>query len=202
MNGTGFENAVPKRRSCAKMKAYKSRRHCLLLYPEDGTHVKALEYIERHYRYAYIKHDKDVIEETGELKKEHWHVVVEFQNAKYNTAVAKEMGITDNYIQECRNIENALEYLIHYREETKHQYDIAEVKGDLRNKLIKYMNNDSRDEGEKTVELLDYIESYQGELSVTKVARKSAELGLWDVFRRASAIYIRIIDEHNSRYKA
>lgn len=184
------------------MKAYKSRRHCILLYPEDETHVKALEHVERYYKYAYIKHDKDVVEETGELKKEHWHVVVEFQNAKYNTAVAKEMGITDNYIQECRNIENALEYLIHYREETKYQYDIAEVKGDLRNKLIKYMNNDSRDEGEKTVELLDYIENYKGLLSVTRVARKSAELGLWDVFRRASSIYIRVIDEHNEAYEA
>ena len=71
----------------------------------------------------------------------------------------------------------------------------------MRNKLIKYMNNDSRDEGEKTVELLDYIENYRGLLSVTRVARKSAELGLWDVFRRASTIYIRIIDEHNEAYK-
>lgn len=184
------------------MKAYKSRRHCVLLYPEDEKHVKALEHIERYYKYAYIKHDKDANEETGELKKEHIHVVVEFQNAKYNTAVAKELEITENYIQECRNVENALEYLIHYNEEKKYQYDIAEVKGDLKNKLIKYVRNDKRDEGEKTMELIEYIEAYDGQLTVTKVAKKSAELGLWDVFRRASAIYIRIIDEHNQSYTA
>lgn len=179
------------------MDSYKSRRHCLLLYPDDPTHVRALDHIEHYYRNCYILHDKDVHADTGELKKPHYHVIVEYNNAKYNTAIAKELGITLNYIQECRNYTSALEYLIHYNEETKYQYPLDDVKGELKAKLIKTLNTDQRSEDDKVMDLIGWINNYSGHLSVTRFAQEAAERGMWDVFRRSAVIYIKIIDEHN-----
>lgn len=182
------------------MEKFRSRKVCLMLYPEeDLTHKKALGYIKNNYDYAYIIHDKD-FNEVGELKKSHVHVIVQFQNAKWNTAFAEELEITSNYIQPIRNFENCLEYLIHYNDENKYQYEIDEVQGNLKKKLIKYLANDGQDENEKSLSLIDYIENYEGFLSVSNFAKYTCSVGQWDVFRRASGIYLQIIQDHNYKY--
>lgn len=182
------------------MDKFRSRKMCLMLYPdEDITHKKALEHIKNNYDYAYIIHDKD-FNEKGELKKSHIHLIVQFQNAKWNTSFAKDIGITSNYIQSIRNYENCLEYLIHYNDENKYQYDIEEVQGNLKKKLKQYLSNDGIDENEKSLSLIDYIESYDGYLSVSEFAKYTCFVGQWDVFRRASSIYLQIILDHNYKY--
>lgn len=104
---------------------FRDRKFCLLLYPEDETHVKALEHIKRNYNYALICHNRDT-DENGEIKKAHYHVVirVDGQNAIWNTSLAKDLEITPNYIQRCRNLDRALMYLTHYNEADKMQYEI------------------------------------------------------------------------------
>jgi len=181
---------------------YRGRKHCLLLYPnEDESHRKAIEYIKLNYDYALIVHDKDFSNDTGEIKKAHTHIVLSCDNAKWNTALATELGITPNYIQQCRNYENALNYLIHYNDDTKYQYSINEVKGNLKQKLEKLLINDKKDENDKSIELIEYIKNYEGVLSVSRFAKYSAEIGMWDVFRRASFIFLKLIEEHNFSYK-
>lgn len=170
---------------------------CLLLYLEDSSHKKALDYIKLNYDYAYIVHDKDY-NEQGEIKKSHVHVVVSFKNAKWNTAFAEEINLSENYIQSIRNYENCLEYLIHYNDTDKYQYDIEEVSGTLKQKLVKFLNNDEKDENEKTLELITYIQNYKGYLSITQFSYYCCSVGMWDVFRRAATIYLTIIQEHNN----
>lgn len=183
------------------MNAYRSRKHCLLLYPDDSFHVKAKEYIERYYNYAYILHDKDLKKDSEELKKEHWHFVVQFQNATYNTALSKELGISLNYIQECRNMDKALEYLIHWNEETKYQYSFSEVKGPLKRNLMKLLESERFSEDDKAKNLIEYIMNYPGYLSATQLALAACSMDKWSVFRRASSLYLRILDDHNEEYK-
>ena len=179
---------------------YRSRKHCLLLYPlEDETHKKALEYIKTNNDYAMIVHDKDQ-NEDGELKKSHTHVVLTCSNAKWNTALAEELGITVNYIQKCRDFEGALDYLIHYNDDTKYQYSLDDVKGNLKNKLMKFINNDDKDENEKTLELITFIECFDGIISITEFARYVAKIGYWSVYRRALSSYHAMINEHNLKY--
>lgn len=182
------------------MENYRSRRHCLLLYPDDETHIKALEYIKHNYEHLYILHDKDVYNDTGELKKPHYHVIVEFKSAKWRSALAKELGITENYIEQVNNYEKALEYLVHFNDDEKFPYSFDEVKGTFKDKLYKFMLNDGKDENEKSMELIEYIVNYPSELSVSAFAYWCAKVGKWDVFRRSSHIFIRIIDEHNEFY--
>lgn len=180
------------------MDTYRSRKHCLLLYPDDSSHVDALKHIERYYNYAYILHDKDKDKE-GKLKKAHWHVVVRFQNATYNTAFAKELGIAINYIQECRNDDAALQYLIHWNEETKEHYDFGDVKGPLRKKLKKLLDDEVVPQSTKAQQIIKYIDS-SGYLSAYQLTMACCELDLWDVFRRSSSLFLRILDDHNEPY--
>lgn len=163
--------------------------------------MKALEYIKLNYDYASIVHDKDVDFETGEIKKSHTHVVVSFNNAKWNTAFAEEIGIGENYIQSIRSYENCLEYLIHYNDDTKFRYDIEEVQGSLKNKLKKFIINDDKDENEKCIELLKYIDDFNDYLTIRQFAEYCANCGMWDVFRRSASIYLSIINEHNFYYR-
>lgn len=186
---------------------YKDNKFRFLLYPADSTHVKALEEIKLSYEYAYILHDKDVYEEDdlergkkkGDLKDPHWHVVIRFSSGsskRWSTALAKELGIEPNYIRECKNIDKALEYLIHYNDDDKYQYKEDEVQGPLRKRMIASMNKGDVTEDERVDRLIDFINE-SGYLTVTEFAKYCATNGYWDVFRRSGVIFCKILEEHN-----
>ena len=189
---------------------YRSRVHMLLLYPDCESHVKAVEKIQQSYDYALILHDKDYFTDedekknaehvSGLLKKEHWHVVVRFNQAKWSSAICSELGIEHNYIENVNRFDNALQYLIHYNDSDKAQYSIDEVKGNLKQKLVESINKVEKSEGEKVVELIEYIEKQDYKISIKAFANYCASQGYWSEFRRSATIFIKIIDEHNSQF--
>lgn len=180
---------------------FRSRTISLLLYPDDLTHCKAMEQIKANYDYVAILHDKDKVAETNELKKPHWHVILRFKNANWNSAICKELGIELNYSEQIRNFDNAMMYLIHYNDSDKAQYDISEVFGTFTNRLTDIINNQNKSEGEKVLELIEFIENYDGVLSVSVFARHCASNGYWSEFRRSGAIFCKMIDEHNEEMR-
>ena len=113
---------------------FRSRLFVAVLYPEDPAHVECMEKLNKNgYNFAAILHDKDVYEDgehEGETKKAHWHIIVRFKNAVWNTAVAKELGIEPNYLEACKDGDSALLYLVHYGKEEKFQYEYEAVFGD------------------------------------------------------------------------
>lgn len=187
---------------------YRSRNHMLLLYPEDATHVKAMDIIKESYEYLAIKHDKDIIDaddikddanaEIGKPKKEHWHVIVSFDNARWNTSLAKDLGITENYIREVQKLDNAMQYLLHYNDNNKAQYDIDEVFGTFKDKLEDSIEKKQLTEGEKVSDMIDAIISSDKRWTVTEFAKYCAVNGYWAEFRRSGAIFCKIIEEHNN----
>lgn len=181
------------------LEKYRSRVHMLLLYPTDESHVLALEKIQSSYDYAYCLHDKDIAED-GSIKKAHWHVVIRFNQAVWSSAICKELGIEHNYIENVKRFDNALQYLIHYNDTEKAQYTIDEVFGNLKTKLVESINKVEKSEGEKVVELIQFIQEYDGKLTVTEFASYCAINGYWSEFRRSGAIFCKMIDEHNEHY--
>lgn len=179
------------------MEKFRSRRFCLLLYTsEDDTHIKALDYIKNNYEnYAYIVHDKD-INKDNELKKAHTHIVLEFNNARWSSSLAEELGITPNYIQNCKNFEKALDYLIHFNDDTKYQYDINEVKGSLKKQLIKQMNSFNKDENEIVKEIIEMINN-SDLIDISTFVKVMCDLGYYSYFRRSLSLFLRLIDIHN-----
>lgn len=170
----------------------------LVLYPnEDPTHNFALEYIKENYsKYAYIMHDKDLLED-GSSKKLHYHIVISFNNYRWRNAIASELGITPNYIEKIRNLENALKYLIHYNNSNKYQYAIEEVQGTLRHKLENYINTQDKTESEKVLELLQYIESQKTYLRLSDFIKFVCDSNLYDIYRRSATTFVKLLEEHN-----
>ena len=62
---------------------YRSRTHMLLLYPEDLTHLNAIEKIKQSYDYALILHDKDIFTVEDETKNQE-HKAGTYKKAHYN----------------------------------------------------------------------------------------------------------------------
>lgn len=179
---------------------YRSRVHMILLYPDNKSHVEALEKIKASYDFAGILHNKDKMED-GTDKKDHWHIVVRFSQAKWNTAICKELGIEERFIEDVKKFDNALQYLIHYNDNDKAQYTTDEVFGSLKTKLVESINKVEKSEGEKVVELIEFIKNYDGRLTITEFAQYCAMNGYWAEFRRSGAIFCKIIDEHNQEYQ-
>ena len=180
---------------------FRDRKFCLLLYPlEDESHKNAIDIIKRSYDYAMITHDSD-LDEEGNLKKSHTHLVIRFNNPVWNSALAKDLGIEINYIQKCRSLERSLLYLVHYNEPDKFQYDTRKVQGNLKQKLLNYIKNSGKDESEKVLDLLDYIDSYVGCLDEQDFVRYVATNGMYDIYRRSTVTFIRALQKHNEPYE-
>ena len=186
---------------------YRSRVHLILLYPDNPDHLEVLDKITKSYDFAGIVHNRDMWTEedeklnpshkAGDLKKEHIHIVLRTQNAVWNTALCKELGLDDKFCEQVKNIERSLQYLLHYNEPDKTQYSIDDVFGCLRTKLSESISKNEKSEGEKVLELLDYIDNFQGQLRISDFARYCASNGYWSEFRRSGAIFLKVIAESN-----
>jgi len=180
---------------------YRSRTHMLLLYPDNEQHCKAVEKIKQSYDYAMILHNRDYFtdgENAGELKKEHWHIVLRFKDGVWSSAICKDLGIEHNYIEEVKKFDNALMYLIHYNDKEKALYTIDEVQGNLKKRLAEIINKIEKSEGEKVFELIEHIEQQDKIITIKDFASYCAQNGYWSEFRRSATIFIKIIEEHNN----
>lgn len=178
---------------------FRDRKFVAVLYPEDDTHREAIEKLKAGgYNFAAILHDKDVYEDgehAGELKKPHWHIVIRFKNAVWNTAIAKELGITPNYLEACKDVDSSLLYLVHYGNEKKAQYDYEEVFGPLRLKLATLLAD--TDEGTRVLNIVEIIENSPGPIGYSELLKKAVAAGLYADLRRMGTFAVGLMREHN-----
>lgn len=189
---------------------YRSRNFLLLLYPEDPTHAEAMKRLDEcGFQYAAILHDKDTWEEgeedfdpakhtPGEVKKAHWHVVVKFLNPRWDTALAKELGIKTNYIWECKDLNDRLLYLVHAKHPAKYQYDYDAVFGPLKPSLQKLLDNETEDE--RMLRIVDMIDDEPGKVSARAMLRKLGANGLYGEARRMGYLLKWLVEEHNAEF--
>lgn len=177
-----------------------------MLYPDDDTHVECIERMKRSsYKFAAILHDKDTwsdeeneSHEPGTPKKAHWHIVVKFAQARWNTAIAEELGIAVNYLEPCRNVDGALLYMVHEGFPDKYQYDSEEVFGSLKPALLKLLVAD--DEGSRVIEIVNMIDSCPGTVTYREILLRVCNNGLYGEFRRLGSGAKWLIDEHNAEF--
>ncbi len=192
------------------MEKYRARVHMLLLYPDNESHLEVLSKITKSYDYAGITHNRDIWTEEdekknpehkqGELKKEHIHIVLRTPNATWNSAICKELGLEEKFCEQVKNIDRALQYLLHYNEPDKTQYSIDDVYGGLRTKLAESIQKNEKSEGEKVVDLIKFIRESDRPITITEFAEHCATNGYWAEFRRSGAIFVKILDEQNQRF--
>ena len=166
------------------MNRFRSKYFSLVLYPsEDSSHHKAMEYIVNHFDYAIIKHDKD-INDNLELIKEHCHIVIAFPNYRYLSSVQKELDIPVNYIEMSSSLESALKYLIHFNNKEKYQYDVSQVSGTLKKKLVEFLERDTHaGESVEVACILDFINN-SGIIEFNEILSWVCENNFYSSFRR------------------
>lgn len=184
----------------------KKRNWAMVLYPDDPSHVAAMELLEKGgYKYVAILHNQDTwadgeseAHEAGEPKKEHWHVVLKFTQARYNTALAKELGLKENYLEPCANFDAACLYLVHANAEEKHQYEPTELFGSLVSTVVKLLSDD--DEGTRVLEIVKTIDRSPGRAKYRDVLVWACQNGYYGEFRRLGSGVKYLIDEHNEEF--
>ena len=73
-------------------------------------------------------HDMDADEETGEIKKPHYHVVIMHDNKKSVEQVKEEFDIIGGVgIEKIINMPSYARYLCHLDQKDKHQYSVEDV---------------------------------------------------------------------------
>lgn len=178
----------------------RDRKYVAVLYPEDPTHSACMDkLLQGGYNYAAILHDQDVYEDgehQGELKKPHWHIVLKFKNAVWNTSVANELGIEQNYLQQCKNVDAALLYLVHYGYDDKAQYDLEKVFGPLQVRLSTLLSDS--DESTRVLTIYDMIRNSPGIVTYTEIFEKACKSGLYSDVRRMGTQLGWLINEHNA----
>ena len=105
----------------------------LVTYASIRDLNKLLSY-SKHWAYCF--HDKDINEETGELKVPHFHVICTFDNQVSLEHIRALLESGQNTLGECRrkcgsnwiplNVSSLYAYLIHQGYEDKYQYDETE----------------------------------------------------------------------------
>lgn len=178
---------------------FRDRKFVAVLYPEDPSHVECIDkLLSGGYNFAGILHNQDVYEDgehEGELKKPHWHIVLRFKNAVWNTAIAKELGITPNYLEACKDVDSALLYLVHYGNEKKAQYEYESVFGPLKLKLATLLAD--TDEGTRVLNIVEIIENSPGPIGYSELLKKAVAAGLYADLRRMGAFAVGLMREHN-----
>lgn len=94
------------------------RRNYTFALTKDNDRI--IKIVEKYPKYAYIKHDKDDAET-------HYHYYVEFPSPRSLNAVAKELNIPPNMLEQVYSKKGILQYLTHENAKGKHQYLPEEI---------------------------------------------------------------------------
>lgn len=142
----------------------RSRLWFVLLYPDNPDHVQALELIKGNHLFVGILHDSDrwsgsdeVVDpnhKAGELKKPHWHLVVKFNDAVWNTSLSKQWSLDTRWMKNCRSFKDGVFYLVHRGFPDKFQYDPDLLFGPLRDDAIRILAGRRSDDTERIVSLV------------------------------------------------
>ncbi len=183
-----------------EMEKFRSRNFRLVLYPDCEAHVRAYEKMQASgTNYAMILHDRDPHPDNpDEFKKAHWHFVLKYKNAIWSSALAKDLGIEENYIMKCDNLDGALLYLVHQGLDDKAQYDITEVSGSLSTRLAFLLADD--DESTRALNIYDIIRNSPGKVTYTEVFLKACKAGLYGDFRKMGVGVSYLISDKNADF--
>lgn len=185
------------------MEKFRSRNFCLVLYPEDETHAAAVLKLAQGYKYLAVLHNRDVYDAddtdddtlVGTPKKEHWHIVLKFPQARWNNAVAKELGIAENYVQRCVSLDDYLVYMLHVELPHKAQYDKSEAFGTMVPELLLALQK-VKTPDEKALEVIDIIDSL-GMCDMRMVIVECAKAGRFGDLRQMGSWVPFLIQDHN-----
>lgn len=174
----------------------------IILWADNDNHKLALDYIIHNFEnYIYIFHDRDFKEDTGEIKKSHYHVILHFPNARTIKTLSKKLNVEENNFYFIKSLTGQLRYLIHFDDEDKTRYNVDEVKGTLY-MLSKFKKSirGSQDETSEVSQIYEYI--YTSDyLSLDDLLEFVLDNNLYSSFRRNYTLFKDLLHLYGNRRK-
>lgn len=198
----------------------KTGRFCnfsLLLYNEDTYYDSVLKVLNEDCSFGAIVHDNDLLED-GSSEKVHTHVVLRFKDARSISSLASFLGVPDRLIQPLtRNGDQRTDsddrldlvtfyrYMIHNTPKCRanrlhwSEYSVAEVFGTLAPEIERYNSSDLNSDADSALaqQIMSYITSNDGYVSVSDLTAYCLANGLWSSFRRGFAVWSKVLSDHN-----
>ena len=151
------------------------------IYPDSTSYnysdilLLGLEYFDE---FGYITHDKDINEESGELKKSHIHWVGRLKNPRTLKTIANKFDLNDNDVECVKSFKAIVRYLIHADNEDKAQYNISDIQGSINDLMQYFTTMEEYEVAKKMLELRD------GGYSWRDVFYEMCKLGQFNGFKR------------------
>lgn len=179
-------------------KPTKSRKYICLTYETEKDSIEAKITACGAAKWAYAVHDKDILDgETGERKKPHTHIVLNFNNARSITAVADYFEILPQFVEPVKgkSERGALRYLLHLDNPEKHQYSQDELVTVGYNKSIWQQ---AQSEEERVMELIDIIKDPKIKTYSDLIAA-AVRSGCWTELRRGGYLLTKAFEEEREK---
>lgn len=179
--------------------AEQSRRFCGILYPDADNYDcdYVLETIKSYFdEWAYILHDKDVVEESGELKKAHYHWVGGLKNPVQISTVINRLEVPGQSIEYVRkrggkdNWKGAVRYLVHDANPEKYQYSVENVVSNF--DINRFLSN--RDDVMQIQRIIGFIDENPN-CTLRMVYDFAVKNGCYSELRRAQTLIKDILKE-------
>lgn len=155
--------------SLEEIKPQRFRNFTLILYQDTTSYnfEETLRIIKSQKKWAYIKHMPEADE-----KKEHYHVILSFDNQSSISALSKKTGVPVQHIKGIKNFRSMCRYLIHKDDEEKYQYSLDQVKvSPLFSKEYKKQFDDIETEDEIIDKIYNFIDGLKGKFGYAQTQR-------------------------------
>lgn len=192
----------------------RSKNFIIILYDENEHYYEIMEQI-KNCRYARMVHDKDIWSEQkynsmkeycdehgykiGDVVKTHEHIVLNFDNARWLSAVQKMFSfIPSNNIQVCNNLRGAIRYLIHADDPEKTQYSLSSLDTNMWDVVNKQFL-DKVDSDSVAIGIINFINDNIGYCDETDVIKYLTAIGHPSYYPRYRNLVIDLLKNKSKK---
>lgn len=176
------------------------RNYLGVIYEDDERFDNQLFNLSQEKDAIWIKHDKD-LDDEGNLKKPHYHFVVQLKNACTLSSMAKRLEVNENMLEYVKNVNSSLKYLIHYKDDNKYNYDAKDIQSNSEKLKRRFLDLVSKDtpETDKMVSIYEFIQSQTDYIDPNILFKYAVKNNIWDAYRRNYAIIKDLVNNHNGK---
>lgn len=137
-----------------------------ILYPDNELHANAIERLKSDHDALLLCHNRSIDSDTGELKKPHYHVLIDRTMWLFSLLDLLKLPLSDSHLfhglrEFYSSIEEAEEYFLHLNSTDKEPYDPDEFEGGLKEKAKEYIATVDLSKTEMFYKVIEYITEFR-----------------------------------------
>ena len=169
----------------------RARKAFAVCYPDSTPDIDSALSALSPDAYAYILHDADV-DVNAELKKPHYHVYLEFENAREFSVLGSVLGCGENNVEKVKSTRGSIRYLVHADSPEKHQYNISDIcvcNLDIDKFFV--LDNEAAQVA-KILAIIDELKTDSEPHTFSEVVSRVCSARCYSTFRRGQSIFVNV----------